>query len=103
MQPKPADKKSSRAAPDAQLAWVVDQIKQDIIFGRLRPREHLIEEQLNARFGGSRHQLRSALVELERMGLVTRRPNKGAIVREFTVAEVDGMYELRAILHRGAS
>lgn len=88
---------------DSQLAFVVDQIKQQIIFGRLRPRERLIEDELSDRYGASRHLIRSAFAELARLGLVTRRPNKGAIVRDFSVEEVEQMYEMRAILQAEAA
>jgi len=88
---------------DSQLAFLVDQIKQQIIFGRLRPRERLIEDELSERYKASRHLVRSAFAELERLGLVNRRPNKGAIVRDFSVEEVEQMYEMRAILQAEAA
>ena len=88
---------------DSQLAFLVDQIKQQIIFGRLRPRERLIEDELSERYRASRHLVRSAFAELESMGLVTRRPNKGAIVRDFSVEEVEQIYEMRAILQSEAA
>ena len=82
---------------------MVEAIKFDIIFGRLRPRERLIEDELSNRFGASRHVIRSAFVELERIGLVTRRPNKGAVVRDFSVREVEEIYDMRAILQAEAA
>ncbi|MGH6680426.1 MAG: GntR family transcriptional regulator [Bradyrhizobium sp.] len=81
---------------------MVAAIKLDIIFGRLRPRERLIEDEICARFSASRHATRSAFVELERLGLVTRRPNKGAIVRDFSVREVEEIYDMRAFLQAEA-
>ncbi len=88
---------------DSQLQTLVDKIKQEIIFGRLRPRERLIEDELSQRFGASRHLVRSAFSELQQMGLVTRRPNKGAIVRDFAPEEVDEIYEMRAMLQSEAA
>lgn len=82
---------------------VVNEIKQSIIFGRLRPRERLIEDELIAKYGASRHQIRAAFVELEKMGVVTRRANKGAIVRDFTVDEVEQLYEMRGLLQSEAA
>lgn len=93
----------TKAPADSQLTELVDRIKQEIIFGRLRPRERLIEDDLSTRFGASRHLVRSAITELQQMGLVTRRPNKGAIVRDFLPREVDEIYEMRALLHREAA
>ncbi len=88
---------------DNQLEYLIDQIKQQIIFGRLRPRERLIEDELSERYQASRHLIRSAFAELERMGLVNRRPNKGAIVRDFSVREVEEIYEMRAVLQAEAA
>lgn len=88
---------------DRQLESIIDQIKQRIIFGRLRPRERLIEDELSVSFNTSRHVIRSAFAELERMGLVTRRPNKGAVVRDFSVQEVEEIYEMRALLQAEAA
>ncbi len=88
---------------DKQIDFLVNEIKQQIIFGRLRPRERLIEDELSIRFKASRHVIRSAFAELERIGLVTRRPNKGAIVRDFSVEEVEQIYEMRAVLQAEAA
>ena len=81
---------------------VVNEIKQAIIFGRLRPRERLIEDELSLKYGASRHLIRAAFVDLEKMGIVTRRTNKGAVVRDFTVDEVEQLYEMRAMLQAEA-
>ncbi|CAN5423152.1 hypothetical protein BH10PSE7_BH10PSE7_18250 [soil metagenome] len=85
------------------VAQIVDFIKQKIIFGRLRPRERLIEEDITAQFDVSRHVVRAAMVELEQLGLVTRRPNKGVTVRDFSVEEVNQIYEIRALLQSEAA
>lgn len=82
---------------------IVGLVKHQIIFGRLKPRERLIEDELCARFQASRHLIRSAFVTLEHMGLVTRRPNKGAVVRDFSVDEVEDIYDMRALLQGEAA
>jgi DNA-binding GntR family transcriptional regulator len=84
------------------LAAVVKTLEDEIIFGRLRPRERLIEDELLARFAVKRHVVRQALVELERRGIVTKEPNKGAMVRDFTPEEVEHIYEMRELLHEKA-
>lgn len=91
-----------RSYLDKELAELVDHIKQDIIFGRLRPRERLIEDDLSTRLRASRHLIRSAFSDLEKLGLVTRRPNKGAMVRDFSPREVEEMYEVRVLLQAEA-
>jgi len=85
------------------LAAVVDSVETDIVFGRLHPRERLIEDDLMARFGAKRHLIRQALVDLERMGLVKRARNRGAAVADFTPAEVEQIYGVRRVLETAAA
>ena len=84
----------------AGLADIRQELELDLVLGRLRPRQRLIEDELMERFDAKRHLIRSALAELERNGLVERRPNKGAQVREYTSDEVEDIYSFRADLHR---
>lgn len=72
----------------------------DIIFGRLAPGTRLIEDNLIARFGVTRHFVRQAFVELERTGIVVREKNKGVAVRSLTPHEVEQIYEVREMLQR---
>jgi DNA-binding GntR family transcriptional regulator len=82
---------------------VVRALEFDIQFGRLKPRERLVEDALMARFSTKRHVVRRALDELERMGFIVRAPNRGAAVRDFTAQDVEEIYELRELLqHRAA-
>ena len=82
---------------------LVKQLKQEIIFGRLRPRERLVEDELCTKFNASRHQIRGAFAELEKLGLVTRRPNKGVVVREYTAEEIEHYFEVGAMLQAEAA
>lgn len=75
-------------------------LELEIVLGRLHPRERLVEDDLMARLGAKRHQVRAALSELEQLGLVERRPNRGAAVRKYDAAEVEELTDLRAQLHR---
>lgn len=88
---------------DAQITKAVESIKADIIIGRLRPREHLVEDDIMAKFDASRHTVRTVLANLEQMGLITRRPNKGAVVRDFSVQQVEEIYDVRVILQAEAA
>ncbi len=78
-------------------------IEQDIIFGRLGPGEPLREESIAKRHAASRHHVRSALMILERAGIVVRERNKGARVRAYSAREVGQLYDLRELLTRQAS
>jgi DNA-binding GntR family transcriptional regulator len=85
------------------LARIVAALEEDILFGRLRTRERLIEDELIERFGATRHVVRQALVELERGGMVVRQRNRGAVVRDFTREEVDQICAVRELLHAHAA
>jgi DNA-binding GntR family transcriptional regulator len=78
---------------------VADQIatslEEDIVLGRRHPRERLIEQDLCDRFNTHRGDVRLALFELEKKGIVQRIPNRGAIVRDLTPKDVTEVYAVR--------
>jgi DNA-binding GntR family transcriptional regulator len=82
---------------------VVTALQEDIVLGRLAPGARLVEEELAERFGTKRHVLREAFVELERFGLIERRPNRGASVRQLTLEDVNQIYAVREVLERAAA
>lgn len=82
---------------------LVRMLEFDIHFARLRPRERLVEDALIGRFRAKRYVVRQALTELEKMGIVVRVPNRGAMVRDFTASEVEEIAELRETLQRRAA
>lgn len=91
------------ALAGASPAAIAARLEEDIVLGRLHPRERLIEEELIARFGTTRHVVRLALMELDRIGLIERIPNRGALVRSYTAAEVEQLYALRELLETEAA
>lgn len=82
---------------------VCHDLQQAITLGLFRPRERLVEDEIMARAGATRHAVRRAFVELERLGLVLRLPNRGVRVRDYTLAEIEELYEIRACLERQAA
>jgi DNA-binding GntR family transcriptional regulator len=82
---------------------LVGRISEDILFGRLLPRERLVEDEMIARTGATRHAVRAALQALVRDGLVVHLPNRGAQVRSFSPAEVEEITEVREMLHAEAA
>jgi DNA-binding GntR family transcriptional regulator len=86
------------ASADLVHAPLVDVLEEEIVLGWLQPRERLVEEDLSRRFGAKRHVVREAIFELERMGLVERVPNKGAVVRSLDPLEVKQVYDVRIAL-----
>jgi len=82
---------------------IADKVEEEILFGRLRPRERLVEDELMERTGATRHAVRQALVELEARNLVVRVPNKGAQVRDFTREDFVQICQFRDWLHEKAA
>jgi DNA-binding GntR family transcriptional regulator len=83
---------------EATQKALVDVLEEEIVLGWLQPRERLVEEDLSRRFGAKRHVVREAIFELERLGLVERVPNKGAVVRSLDPVEVRQVYDVRIAL-----
>jgi DNA-binding GntR family transcriptional regulator len=77
---------------------LVDRIRSAIVHGDLFPGQHLVEQDLAAKFEASRGAVRHALGVLEHDGLVTRERNRGARVRPITVAEAVEITEIRAVV-----
>ena len=87
----------------SNVADIVRILEEDIIFGRLKPRERLVEDTLMERLSVKRHVVRQALAELERLGIVVRERNKGSAVRDFAPQDVEAIYDVRALLQRHAA
>jgi DNA-binding GntR family transcriptional regulator len=96
------DERVAKRTETPRLADIVQRLEEEIALGVLRPRERLVEDDLLARFNVKRHVVRQVLAELELMGMVTRRPNRGAAVRDFTILEVEQIYFVRDMLERTA-
>lgn len=85
------------------LGAIVSALEEDILFGRLRTRERLTEDELIDRFGATRHVVRKVLLDLEHMGMVVRERGRSAIVRDFSRDEVDQICAVREMLHAHAA
>ena len=102
---KPAKRSAVRAAKARQpmpsrprepaAAIIAKRIEEDIVLGRRQPRERLVEQDLCDLFQTHRGDVRLALYELEKKGLVGRIPNRGALVRGLTPREVREIYAVR--------
>jgi DNA-binding GntR family transcriptional regulator len=77
---------------------IAHHLQRDILEGRIGLGERLAQDELCARFDVSRTPIREALTKLQSSGLVSLRPNRGAIVRTPARREVQEVYELRAEL-----
>ena len=76
---------------------VYEQLRGQIISGKIRPNEALIEDDLAVTFNVSRTPVRESFQRLYRDGLIEPR-KRGWRVKEFSRAEVQESYEVRAEL-----
>lgn len=74
---------------------IAQQLRQDILEGKLHPAERIGQEELAERFNASRIPVREGLKLLEAEGLVTIVPNAGAWVAKLDAFEFDQTYKLR--------
>lgn len=79
-------------------AAIADQLRKDILDGSHPAGTQLRQDALAAAFGVSRIPVREALFQLEAEGLVRITPQRGAVVADFSVAEIDDVFELRCVL-----
>lgn len=87
------------AVDRASLSKLVsDQIRGQILEGKLRPGERLVEDRLSAELGVSRVPVREALLGLSREGLVQLEPRRGATVTSVTPEMVAELVEVRTLL-----
>ena len=79
------------------LEKVANQIREAIKSGKLKPGERIIENDLASDMGISRFPIREAIRYLEKEGLVTTTPFKGAHVTELTLKDLEEIYSLRTV------
>ena len=82
---------------------IYEQIREDILLGRLGPGERLTEERLARQFDVSRTPVREVLGRLGAEGLVDLTPFRGAVVRPFGVHDLESIYDLRYLLESYAA
>ena len=77
---------------------VFNTLRQAILIGELKPGERLMEIHLADRLGVSRTPIREAIRKLEREGLVTVKPRRGAEVAQITEKSMNDVLEVRRAL-----
>src|SRR6201986_2304199 len=77
---------------------VVEALRAAVLAGEFQPGERLHETKLTARLGVSRTPVRAALQKLASEGLLDYTPNRGYTLRQYSIGEVIGAYEVRAVL-----
>jgi len=81
---------------------VYDELRKQILHGRLAPNEQLNLSKLEAALDVSRTPLKIALARLQNEGLVVIHPRRGTYVTEFTTRDIAECYDLRIVLEAHA-
>lgn len=87
-------------------ASIADQIyinlRSAILTGKLSPGQRLTELEIAARMGTSQAPVREALQRLENDGLVEKQPRSGTFVTIVSLAEIQELFQIRALVERFA-
>jgi DNA-binding GntR family transcriptional regulator len=79
-------------------AAAAEELRRRILAGQYPAGFQLRQDALADELGVSRVPLREALLQLEAEGLVRIVPHKGAVVSELSIAEIEELFELRALI-----
>ncbi|RIH76885.1 HTH-type transcriptional repressor RspR [Calidithermus terrae] len=90
--------KSPERPPATSPDWVARQLRERILSGHYPGGTALRQEELAEELGVSRMPVREALRQLAGEGLLLLYPHRGAVVAELSVAELEEIYEMRAVL-----
>jgi len=77
---------------------IFHKLRQDILNGKYRSGDNLVELKLAEEMGVSRTPVREAIRQLELEGLVTSIPNKGVIVEGISKKDIEDIYAIRESL-----
>jgi DNA-binding GntR family transcriptional regulator len=81
---------------------VSDQLRDEILDGRIPAGSRLVEADLAERFGVSRGPIRVALRELARGGLAVDLPRRGTFVSSLTETDLEEVYVMRRAIEEAA-
>ncbi len=92
--------KKSRAklSPAHLSASVVTTLKEEIVYWHYLPDHRLTEDALCKRFKVSRSPIREALRVLTSDGFIKKLPNRSYVVKQYSVEEIEELYEVRLAL-----
>lgn len=97
----PGSVSAIRAETIADKVYAI--LRQDIVAGRFRPGERILEKALASRFGISRTPFREALIRLEIEGVVVCTSRRSYNVRTLSVTDVREIYDTLGILEGAAA
>jgi len=89
--------------PKSRAALVAQRLRDAIIDGEFGLGEMIPEEMLASSFGVSRTPVREALNQLQGLGLVVVRPQRGSYVFEPSEEDISALCEFRAVIEPAAA
>ena len=92
-----------RIQPRVLRTEVLEALRVAILAGDIPAGSRLLEADVAERMGVSRAPVREAIRHLEQEGLVEIFPHRGAVVVGLPEAEIDAIYELRAVIEARAT
>ncbi|MDH4303817.1 MAG: GntR family transcriptional regulator [Nitrospira sp.] len=90
--------RKERGASSNLSSSIVTTLKEEIVHWHYPPEHRLTEEELCKRFHVSRSPIREALRILASDGFLKRLPNRSYVVKQYTVEEVEELYDVREAL-----
>ncbi|MFH0796568.1 MAG: GntR family transcriptional regulator [Candidatus Omnitrophota bacterium] len=81
---------------------VLNNLRQAILNGKLKPGQRIIEEDVAAMMQTSRGPVRDALIQMEHEGLVIRNRNCGSVVANPSSEDMEEVWSLRVVLENMA-
>lgn len=91
------DRKQKRRSSNLSSS-IVTTLKEHIVHWHYPPEHRLTEDELCKTFDVSRSPVREALRVLVSDGFVKRLPNRGYVVKQYSIEEIEELYEVRLAL-----
>ena len=91
--------RASLALTSSLPEQIASRLSERIVSGAYAPGQRVMEQSLASEFAVSRGPIREALRILERDGLVTILPRRGAVVTNLSIEEVKEIFDIRAMLN----
>jgi DNA-binding GntR family transcriptional regulator len=91
-------KEAKKKDPELLGNYIYQQLRECIMCGELKPGVRLIVLDLSQKYGVSQAPVREALSRLRQDGLIIGKDNKGSVVSEISLVEVEELYELRQLI-----
>ena len=82
---------------------IADNVREQILLGRLAPGTPISQQSLCEEFGTSRMPARDALIKLTAEGLIVTRPGGQSEVGRLTRSDIEDVFDIEALVHGRAA